>query len=480
MNMTDFTKEMTQEIEAALYPLEKSTPKMIAQDEGALPAYYDVSGLAAASMGAAVRGALMFNNSALKEFALSRRLAAHWFDFTCLPLPIEEGYEAWDIPPLWDTIAGLYETKTGWIRLHTNAPAHRRAALSVLKFDSIKEPKKDDVKKAVAQWRALDLETAIIAAGGCAAQMHDSQTWGAHPQGQAVAQEPLIAWKKEAQKENETKPFSSNRKRLRVLDCTRILAGPICTRFLGGVGLDVLRIDAPTWQEPSLEHEVTRGKRCATLDLKEAAGRAQFLELLRGADVFVHGLRPAAFAALGLDDGVRRACNPHYIDVRLNAYGWSGLWQERRGFDSLVQMSCGIAAYGMAQSKSDMPTPLPVQALDHATGYLMAASVLRALCVRKETGVILSARLSLARVAALLCAYQLPAKVSTSFGTPFTPLSDDDYSRPITYGKRRMRHLRFPVSDEILPLEAHWHNAPPLGLHHMGGHHSSALWLETN
>lgn len=90
------------------------------------------------------------------------------------------------------------------------------------------------------------------------------------------------------------------------------------------------------------------------------------------------------------------------IDVCLNAYGWSGQWQNRRGFDSLVQMSSGIAEAGMQWKKADKPTPLPAQALDHATGYLMAASAVKLLAERLSRGSGGSARLSLARTAKLL------------------------------------------------------------------------------
>jgi crotonobetainyl-CoA:carnitine CoA-transferase CaiB-like acyl-CoA transferase len=88
--------------------------------------------------------------------------------------------------------------------------------------------------------------------------------------------------------------------------------------------------------------------------------------------------------------------------VSLNAYGWSGPWRARRGFDSLVQMSAGIAAAGMAWQRADRPAPLPVQALDHATGYLMAAAVVRGLIDGVRGNGATTANLSLARTALLL------------------------------------------------------------------------------
>jgi crotonobetainyl-CoA:carnitine CoA-transferase CaiB-like acyl-CoA transferase len=189
---------------------------------------------------------------------------------------------------------------------------------------------------------------------------------------------------------------------VKVLDLTRVLAGPVATRFLAGYGADVLRIDPPDWDEPAIEPQVTLGKRCARLDLRQPPDRARFERLISEADLFVHGYRPKALGALGYGEDVRRALNPNLVDVRLDAYGWSGPWRNRRGFDSLVQMSTGIAAAGKAWRGADKPIPLPVQALDHATGYLMAAAAVRGLALRLSKGQATSAGLSLARTAALL------------------------------------------------------------------------------
>ena len=144
------------------------------------------------------------------------------------------------------------------------------------------------------------------------------------------------------------------------------------------------------------------GKRRAGLDLTRSEDRAVFETLLAQADVLVHGYRPGALAGLGFDAERLQKLAPGMITVSLCAYGWTGPWANRRGFDSLVQMSCGIAAEGMQRKASERPVPLPVQALDHATGYLMAAAVLRAVRRRAQTGAVFAARLSLARTAQLL------------------------------------------------------------------------------
>ena len=235
--------------------------------------------------------------------------------------------------------------------------------------------------------------------------MRTEAAWAAHPQGAAVAAEPLVAMKRFGGGEriagwrpNPERPLAG----IRVLDLTRVLAGPVATRFLAGYGASVLRIDPPDWDEPGVIPEVTLGKRCARLDLQRPDDRAIFEGLLSTADVFVHGYRPGALEALGYEEDTRRALAPQIVDVSLDAYGWTGPWNARRGFDSLVQMSSGIAAQGMVWKEADRPTPLPVQALDQATGYLMAATAVRGLIGRLRTGESLRGRVSLARTAAEL------------------------------------------------------------------------------
>jgi crotonobetainyl-CoA:carnitine CoA-transferase CaiB-like acyl-CoA transferase len=195
------------------------------------------------------------------------------------------------------------------------------------------------------------------------------------------------------------RPYSG----VRVLDLTRVIAGPVGTRFLAAYGADVLRVDPPGFAEvPALLPETTAGKRTTALDLTTAGGRAAFEGLVATADVLVTGLRADALARLGYDDGALAALNPALIIASLDAYGWDGPWRDRRGFDSLVQMSSGIAAAGAAATGADKPVPLPVQALDHGCGYLIAAAVGRALTRRLKESVVSRIRLSLIGTANLL------------------------------------------------------------------------------
>lgn len=365
------------------------------QGVGTLPSTFAVSELASASIaacGLALAKLLESQLGTCPAVMVDRRLASFWFGTSLRP-------HGWQLPPLWDAIAGDYSTRDGWIRLHTNAPHHRAAALQVLGTHA----ERASVARAVATWQGDALEAAVVAAGGCAARMRSWPQWCAHPQGQAVNQQPLIlrqafAGPAHTWLGNAARPLAG----VKVLDLTRIIAGPVATRMLAAFGAEVLRLDPPGWDEPSLAAEITLGKRCARLDLRAQADRQVFERLLVEADILVHGYRADALERLGLGAEQRRQLNPGLIDISLNAYGWDGPWQDRRGFDSLVQMSTGIAHEGMRWQQADRPVPLPVQALDHATGYLMAAEAIRALTERLRSGQGCQARLSLARTAKLL------------------------------------------------------------------------------
>lgn len=402
---------------------------------GDLRAAFAVSDLAAASIaaaGLAVAELIAAQGAASPTVRVDRRLASLWYGMTIRPI-------GWSMPPPWDPIAGDYAAADGWIRLHTNAPHHREAALAALGTAA----DKDAVTAAVSRWRIDDLEAAVVERGGCAAAMRDLAAWAVHPHGKSVMAEPL-AWIEagDAAARAEwpvtpTRPLAG----IRVLDLTRVLAGPVATRFLAGFGAEVLRIDPPDWDEPGVIPSVTLGKRCARLDLRQPADRRVLEDLLASADVMVHGYRPDALARLGLDAAARRRIRPGLVDVSLDAYGWSGPWRGRRGFDSLVQMSSGIAAEGMRRFNAAKPTPLPVQAIDHATGYLMAAAVARGLTRRVRDGIGSATRTSLARTAALLSRAPMPDR-----NDPFAEVTDADFGpaeEATTWGPAR--RVRPPV-----------------------------------
>jgi crotonobetainyl-CoA:carnitine CoA-transferase CaiB-like acyl-CoA transferase len=305
-------------------------------------------------------------------------------------------------PPLPTPFAGLSRFAPtrdgGWIRLHANYEHHRRALLDVLGTDE------GGAATALAERDAVELETAIVAAGGVAAAVRTEEAWAVHPQGRALAALPLVERRDlgpavpAPPSDRSEVPASRPASGVRVLDLTRVIAGPVATRMLAALGADVLRIDPP--HLPELELQVLDGcvgKRMAELDLQRQEELAVLHELLDAADVLVHGYRPGALAAFGLDDAALAERHPQLVVTSLSAWGHTGLWGGRRGFDSLVQAACGIAVReATAEGK---PGALPVQALDHATGYLMAAAVLRGLAVRRREGRVEHSRLALARTA---------------------------------------------------------------------------------
>ncbi len=362
---------------------------------------YDVQGFAEACVGAALSAVSAFvarrTGDAPQTFTVDRAHVSAAFVSERWLAP-----EGWALPGLWDPLSGDYATADGWIRLHMNAPAHRAAALAALGLPP-DTGARDPVAAVVARAGGEALESAVVAAGGCAAVCRTAAEWAAHPQGRSVADEPLCAF--ELVRRGAPAPRFGVARGLtgvRVLDLTRVIAGPVATRFLASHGADVLRVDPPGYPEvPALLPDTTWGKRRCALDLRSAADRVCFEALVAGADALVHGYRRGALESLGYGPAALHALSPGLVVVGLNAYGATGPWAGRRGFDSLVQMSAGIADAGRAAAGTDRPVPLPAQALDHGTGYLAAAAVARAL-TRRLDGDVCHTHLSLARTALAL------------------------------------------------------------------------------
>lgn len=323
--------------------------------------------------------------------------------------------------PGWDPLSRFWRAADGWIRLQCNYPHHRARALAVLRHP--RSP-----AQAIAKRSALELEDEIVAAGGCAAAVRNEDEWRRHPQGAAALGQPLVHIReREAPVLATAQPGAIVRpaQGVRVLDLTRVIAGPTCTRFLAAHGAEVLRVDPPALPELRGHHlDGNWGKRSARLDLGVQADRDAFERLLETTDVLIHGYRPGALDRFGLAPAAVAERHPGIITISLSAWG-PGPWEQRRGFDSIVQAASGIArAEGGGQ---DDPWALPVQALDHATAYLAAAAGLRALTRRARGAVCSDASLSLARTARWLLDQPrtpCPASDARPARTPFTVRRD--------------------------------------------------------
>jgi crotonobetainyl-CoA:carnitine CoA-transferase CaiB-like acyl-CoA transferase len=299
----------------------------------------------------------------------------------------------------WDRIAGAYPCGDGrWVRLHTNFPHHRDGVLALLGCAYEREA----VAAALRDWRAFDFEQEAADAGMVVAAMRSFAEWDAHPHSQAVASLPVVSITRIGDAPPAPLPPSPDRplSGVRVLEMTRVVAGPVAGRTLAAHGADVLLLTSPSLPSiPALVIDTGRGKHSAHLDLRDPDGAATLRDLLREADVFLQGYRPGAVAGFGFAPQDVARLRPGIVCVSLSAYGTTGPWGGRRGFDSLVQTASGFNAAEAEAAGADTPKPLPAQALDHASGYLLAFGALAALHRRATEGGSWHVQVSLARTA---------------------------------------------------------------------------------
>ncbi len=301
-------------------------------------------------------------------------------------------------PPadIWDKIAGTYQCGDGrWVRLHTNFPHHREGILRILGCGYDKQA----VAAALLSWTGYDLEDAAAENNLCATAMRSFAEWDDHPHGRAVVTQPVIEIVRIGDAPSrDLPPAARPLTGVRVLDLTRVIAGPVCGRTLAAHGADVLNIASPNIPNlPNLVVDTGRGKRSAHLELRDKADNERLKALLAEADIFVQGYRPGGLADLGFGPEDAARIRPGIVYVSLSAYGHTGPWSGRRGFDSLTQTASGMNhAEAEAAGQTD-PKPLPCQALDHASGYLLAFGALTALTRRMREGGSWHVRVSLAR-----------------------------------------------------------------------------------
>jgi crotonobetainyl-CoA:carnitine CoA-transferase CaiB-like acyl-CoA transferase len=371
------------------------TVSLIGNDPG-LPSVYRVGTLATATIAATALAAaecfrLRTGRRQRVEVDMRRALVAFRSERY---LRIDDGPP----PALRDPVMGFYATRDGrWIQLHTNFPHHLAGVLKVLGCANDRAA----VAEAIRGWDGAALDQTLADAGLCAALIRSPREWATLEQAKAIADLPLF----EITRIGDAPPEPVGRGGLdrplagaRVLDLSRIIAGPVAGRALAQHGAQVLLINGP--HLPNIAPLVIdngRGKRSATLDLRDTDARERLHALVGDADVFLQAYRPGALAARGLAPEALAQLRPGIVCVSISAYGHAGPWAQRRGFDSLVQSASGIAWTESQAAQSDEPKHLPCQALDHATGYLAAFGALVALARRSTEGGSWHVRVSLAQ-----------------------------------------------------------------------------------
>jgi len=290
-----------------------------------------------------------------------------------------------------DQLTTCYQLKDGrWFYLHCNFPNLAESNCSALGA----QPDPDSIRQKVAQWDGPALEERLFEAGGCGAFVRSENEWRSLPQGQAAAaQLPLEIIRIGDAPPQPLPPGDRPLSGVRVLDLTRVLAGPTCAKNLAEHGADVLRISRPGLADSGvLDFDTGVGKLSVSLDLRVAAQREQMRALVRGCDVFSQAYRPGALDARGLSPHAVAALRPGVVYVTLNAWGYEGPWSGRRGYDTVVQAANGFAWNGA----SGRPLFTPVAQQDYVAGYLMAFGAMAALGRRATEGGSWLVRVSLA------------------------------------------------------------------------------------
>jgi hypothetical protein len=379
---------------AAVSPRPAPVPAEVTGPGGSLPSRFAVQEAAVACVGVALRAA-----AALHERRGGARLAIGVDRDQVAVAVRSERYFRWrgrEAGLGFAPLSRFWRAGDGWVRTHANYPWHRAALLSALGCGD----DAGEVGSAIAGLPAGEVQERVYAAGGVAAAVRSLGDWREHPQGQAVAAEPLVARWHLGEAPPRPRPAQGlPASGVRVLDLTRVISGPVCTRLLGALGADVLRIDGPGRADlvSGAPADSLLGKRSAQLDLASAAGMTTLHQLLHDADVVVCGYRPGALDRFGLGAADLAGRHPGLVAVYLSAWGRGGPWARRRGFDSIVQAATGIATG--ESGDGDTPGALPCQLLDHGTGYLAAAAALEGLGCQHERGGTQLRHVSLARTA---------------------------------------------------------------------------------
>lgn len=437
--------------------------------EGSLPSPFALSDLAGASfglVGTAVGELLAEVGEPHPAVDVDRYVASGWFR---LPLGPSLPLGAPLLTPIPGNQAFFTELPTAddrWLRLHGIFPSARARIVKALGVS-------DDIERVaeiVRASKADEIEQTLVDGNAIVAASRTTDEWLASPAGRAADAEPLAALTEFPASGSTWRPTPKRPLAgVKVLDLTRVIAGPVGTRFLAALGAEVLRIDRPGSDESLTSvgqgAEMVLGKRWANLDLKSTEGLEQFKRLLAEADIFVHNYRPGGIDEI-ISEDERRAIKPDLVEVSARAYGWTGPWANRRGFDTIVQFSTGLANATQSWALEDPENRVPlttngfsvdasrprhtaVEGLDFATGHMMAAAAIRGLTKRLRTGAGSNWKFSLARTASMVIRDALNPDPGPKIQIPIDgPWEDRVFTSPLG----PVRRLIFPVAIENTPL----------------------------
>lgn len=362
-------------------------------------------------------------------------------------------------PAQWDKFSALYRCADGVVRLHANFAHHREGALRLLGLDP-QRATPDDARQALLAWKAVEFESAMAAAGLVGTALRSFAEWDATAQGAAVASQPVLTLERIADADpialeplrEDARPLTG----IRTLELTRILAGPVGGKALAAYGSDVMLVNAPHLPNIPAIADTSRGKRSAHVDLDTPAGRETLQRLIRDAHVLVQGYRPHSLEQRGF--GPLDACRlrPGIVYVSLSAYGNRGPWAGRRGFDSLVQTAMGFNDAESQAAGQEAPRPLPMQILDHASGYLIALGASAALHRQQREGGSWHVQVSLAQTGHWLRSLR---RIPDGLRAP--PVEREPFMETLQSGFGQLRSVRHSARLARTPVAWTYPSMPP-------------------